>query len=194
MSTIGVGQALRNQQRAAEASRRGRTHLASPGSYDLMDGVPVPCSACGTTTAHGDLFETDRGAVCPGCFAAAEIEEVAAPGLLADLPGALAPWGVVVFQVLAILGGDRAFFVNKGGMMWLLLAAMGVILGLVGTMYGARALRDALRGSPLDADVEVDRASVAMSVVSVVLPALGGFVAVLAMIWPYATGLQGTSF
>jgi hypothetical protein len=186
MSTIGVGRAIREQNRAAQHARRdGRGW--STAEEEAVGTVPssrVPCAGCGTEIALAGAFQTEDGLTCTACHHdAADAIDASATGRR-DLLAGLVPWGAVALQVFTLANGRLDHFTGKGGMGWMLLAAVGVVLAVLTGLFGLRAVRDALRGDPLGEEA-ADPASVALAAASTATAALGGLLTAVLFFFPY---------
>lgn len=85
--------------------------------------------------------------------------------------------------------GSVESFTGKGGMGWMLLASMGLLLAMITALMGARAIRDARRGDVLE-DTGPDRQGVALATGSTGMAVLGGLLAVAMFFAPYAIGMK----
>lgn len=115
MSTIGVGKAFRDVDRAARQARERRDGFQrATGSSELPElRGTVACAGCGVEVAQGDVMFGDQGGLCPTCFGEAESRAATA---LVPSRGSRA---LVTSARVALLWSVAGFFgwiVARGGM------------------------------------------------------------------------------
>jgi len=191
MSTIGVGKAFRDQERAARSARERRDGLSrATGDAELpVVAGSEPCATCGEDTPSQDLMFADAGAVCLTCFGEAES---------AALGPMLTPWRDLVRQgaasvflsTLALwLGGvaltaSASTFGGKGAVGWFVtLAGLGCLATLV-ALLSLRTTRDNLR-RPDDGHAVARRLRLAVSVPSAGLAGAAVLAFAVLSVWPF---------
>ncbi len=147
MSVIGVGRAVREQARAAAATR---SRARGPARFDeealpVLDGE-AQCVRCGRVSTESALVFAEDGRVCGPCEAEAVVASSLPPRWEAPVVGGLLPvpaLGVAFALSVPWWLGVRPVY--KAGAFWYMAWCVGLSVAAIGGLHAARAVRDLSR-------------------------------------------------
>ncbi|MBX2802550.1 MAG: hypothetical protein KTR31_33020 [Myxococcales bacterium] len=189
MSTIGVGKAFRDQDRAARAARAHREdYRRGTGQLDLpeVEGSQV-CASCGIELARAEMLFGEVGLQCVPCHQdVPQAPEQPWRALLPLAGGVLGLSALVLW--LGWLVSDGAQFGGRGPVGWFVTTSTGAVVGATLAAVSLRAMREA--SNPYDTvATQEDRAPAWGRVVAagglLVLATASSLAMVVLSLWPF---------